>query len=87
MDSRDLTKTPDNLEEYWEGSVGSTLYGMFVKEYSKKMWKIKNNIELDQDIAFSLKKEPVRSGVKEYFEGEVPLFISYTCIPEINSWF
>lgn len=69
LNARDLTKAPNNLEEYWEGSVGSTLYGMFVKEYSKKMWKIKNNIELDQDIAFSLKKEPVRSGVKEYFEG------------------
>lgn len=37
LDSRDLTKTPDNLEEYWEGSVGSTLYGMFVKEYSKNV--------------------------------------------------
>lgn len=67
--ARNLDAKPKNLEEYWAGSVGETLYGMFVKEYSKKMWKIKNNAELDQDISFSLKKEPVRSAVKEYFEG------------------
>lgn len=69
LSERDLTKQPNNLEEYWTGSVGETLYGMFVKEYSKKMWKIKSNAELDQDITFSLKKEPVRDSVKEYFEG------------------
>lgn len=66
---RDLDHRPENLEEYWMGSIGETLYGKFVREYSKKMWGIKNNRELDQDIGFSLKKEPVRTEVKEYFEG------------------
>jgi len=70
LSERDLNQQPQNLEEYWQGSAGNTLYSMFVKEYSKKMWDIKNNVELDQDISFSLKKEPVRDGIKEYFEGE-----------------
>lgn len=67
--NRDENSKIENLEDYWKNSVGDTLYGMFVNEYSKKMWGIKNNKELDQDITFSLKKEPIRDGVKEYFEG------------------
>lgn len=31
-------KSPQNLEEYWLQSVGPTLYGKFVKNYSEKMW-------------------------------------------------
>jgi len=58
-----------NLERYWRESVGDTLYSMFVDKYSKKMWDIKNNQELDQDITFSKKKDPVRKELAEYFEG------------------
>ena len=68
--NRDESAKLENLEDYWKNSVGDTLYGMFVEQYSKKMWGIENNQELDQDIAFSLKKEPIRDGIKEYFEGE-----------------
>ena len=67
--NRDLTIQPNNLEEYWKNSVGDTLYSMFVDKYSKKMWSIENNQELDQDISFSLKKEPIRESLNEYFEG------------------
>jgi len=72
--NRNLNIRPKNLEEYWQNSVGNTLYSMFVKEYSKKMWSIKNNQELDQDISFSLKKEPVRKKLNEYFEGEKTIY-------------
>lgn len=36
-----------NFEEYWIGSVGKTLYGKFAETYSKKMWKVEDNTELD----------------------------------------
>lgn len=36
-----------NLEEFWVSSVGPTLYSKFVESYSKKMWQIDSNTELD----------------------------------------
>jgi len=36
-----------NLEEFWVSSVGPTLYSKFVESYSKKMWQIPSNTELD----------------------------------------
>ena len=38
---------PQNLEEYWIGKVGKTLYSKFIEKYSKKMWRISDNRELD----------------------------------------
>jgi UDP-galactopyranose mutase len=37
----------NNLEDYWIGSVGQTLYDKYIKEYSKKMWQIEDNTILD----------------------------------------
>jgi UDP-galactopyranose mutase len=36
-----------NLEEYWIGSVGPTLYEKFIKGYSQKMWQIEDNRMID----------------------------------------
>lgn len=69
INARDMNFKPKNLEEYWKGSVGNTLYDMFVSSYSKKMWKIKNNAQLDQDISFSIKKEPIKDKPGDYFSG------------------
>lgn len=41
------TAEPQNLEEYWISKVGPTLYGKFIEKYSKKMWRIEDNTELD----------------------------------------
>jgi UDP-galactopyranose mutase len=40
-------KDSKNLEEYWIGSVGKTLYSKFIETYSKKMWQVKDNREID----------------------------------------
>lgn len=37
----------NDFEQYWIGSVGKTLYGKFVEEYNKKMWRIDDNREFD----------------------------------------
>lgn len=36
-----------NLEEYWLGSVGRTLYDKYINQYNKKMWVIDDNRILD----------------------------------------
>jgi UDP-galactopyranose mutase len=36
-----------NLEDYWIGSVGPILYSKFIEKYSKKMWLLDDNKEID----------------------------------------
>ena len=36
-----------NFKEHWIASIGPSLYGKFAEKYSKKMWMIDNNEELD----------------------------------------
>lgn len=36
-----------NLEDYWIGSVGQTLYKKFIDTYSKKMWQVDDNSQID----------------------------------------
>ena len=58
----------NNFEEYWVNSVGRTLYDKFVNTYSKKMWGVKNNIEIDE-FGFSPKGVALKDGSKVSFEG------------------
>lgn len=39
-----------NLEDYWIGSVGPTLYEKFAKHYNRKMWFVESNKELDDAV-------------------------------------
>lgn len=50
-----------NLEEYWIRSVGPTLYSKFIDSYSRKMWQISSNTEID-DFVFSPKGVALKSG-------------------------
>lgn len=36
-----------NLEDYWIGSVGQTLYGKYIDNYNKKMWMVDDNTRID----------------------------------------
>jgi UDP-galactopyranose mutase len=56
LDELPNEKWSESFRDYWESSIGSTLYGMFVNEYSKKMWDIKNNNEIVLDY-FDLRKK------------------------------
>ena len=42
-----LAKNAQNLEEYWIGSVGQTLYDKIIDKYTRKMWQVDSNRELD----------------------------------------
>ena len=37
----------NNFEEYWINSIGPTLYEKFINSYTKKMWQVDSNQELD----------------------------------------
>ena len=50
-----------NLEEYWVGSVGRTLYEKFIDGYSKKMWMVDDNRRIDT-FSWSPKGATIASG-------------------------
>jgi UDP-galactopyranose mutase len=61
---------PKDFEDYWISRVGRTLYQMFIDQYSKKMWMIKSNKELDT-FNWSAKDTPIASGSKECYKGSI----------------
>lgn len=62
-----------NLEEYWLGSVGPTLYSKFIDNYSTKMWQIDSNQEFD-DFTWSPKGVALNTGSKSPWEGAISAF-------------
>ncbi len=66
--ARDLEKIQNNFEDYWIENVGKTLYEMFVKDYSEKMWMIDSNKELDT-FAWSAKDNPINTGSRIAYKG------------------
>jgi len=61
-----------NFDEFWRWSIGDTLYNKFMNGYSKKMWKIKNNTQLDE-FTFSFKnkrEDALKTGSKKCFDGK-----------------
>ena len=34
---------PKDLEEFWQNSIGTTLYSKVVENYNKKMWMVNDN--------------------------------------------
>ena len=50
-----------NLEEYWVGSVGQTLYDKLIANYNKKMWLVDDNRKIDT-FNWSPKGVTIKSG-------------------------
>ena len=74
---RELSELPgafeaNNFDEFWKGTVGDTLYNKFINNYSKKMWKVEDNRELDEfTFSFKNKKEDsLKHGSKKCFDGK-----------------
>lgn len=63
LKERNMNERPKNFEEYWINRVGPTLYDMFVNQYSKKMWLINSNTEMDT-FNWSAKDKPIQTGSK-----------------------
>lgn len=52
-----------NLEDYWVGSVGQTLYEKFIDKYNKKMWQVDDNRRIDT-FNWSPKGVTIKSGAR-----------------------
>lgn len=52
---------PQDFERFWIDSIGGTLYNKFVNSYSKKMWQVESNTEIDT-FAWSPKGVTIKSG-------------------------
>jgi UDP-galactopyranose mutase len=50
-----------NIEDYWIGSVGRTLYEKFIDQYNKKMWLVDDNKRIDT-FNWSPKGVAIKSG-------------------------
>lgn len=64
---------PKTLEEYWISSVGPTLYEKFIKSYSKKMWQVYNNNEID-DFGWSPKGTSLKSGPRAAWDTAISAY-------------
>lgn len=62
-----------NLEEYWINSVGPTLYAKFIEKYSKKMWQVETNTELDT-FEWSPKGTPLKSGPRAAWDSAISAY-------------
>jgi len=50
---------PKNFEEYWISKVGAILYSKYIDSYSKKMWRLDDNREIDT-FNWSPKGTPIK---------------------------
>ncbi|OGW67849.1 MAG: UDP-galactopyranose mutase, partial [Nitrospirae bacterium RIFCSPLOWO2_02_FULL_62_14] len=56
-----LAKDAKNFEEYWLYCIGKTLYDKFVDNYSRKMWLVETNKQID-DFLWSPKGVTIKEG-------------------------
>ena len=62
-----------NLEEYWIGSVGPTLYDKFIDQYSKKMWMIEDNQKIDT-FSWSAKGVALKEGPRAAWDTAISAY-------------
>ena len=62
-----------NLEEFWEASVGKTLYSKFVENYNKKMWLVDDNKVID-NFGWSPKGVTLKEGPRESWDDAISAY-------------
>ena len=81
---RNVVAEAKNLEEYWIRSVGKTLYEKFIEQYSKKMWLIEDNKEIDT-FNWSPKGVALKEGPRACWDTAIS---AYPCAPDgYNQYF
>ena len=63
----------ENFEEFWINSIGESLYRKFVDGYSKKMWQISDNREID-DFTWSPKGVTVKEGQRAAWDTAISAY-------------
>jgi UDP-galactopyranose mutase len=69
---------PTNFQEYWIGSIGTTLYRKFIDRYSRKMWMLDDNTEIDS-FAWSPKGVNIKRGPRAAWDSA---YSGYPLSPE-----
>jgi UDP-galactopyranose mutase len=69
----DAVKDAKNLEEYWVRSVGVTLYDKMVNGYTKKMWQVADNKDID-DFGWSPKGVALKEGPREAWDKAISAY-------------
>lgn len=62
-----------NLEEYWVGSVGQTLYDKLIDKYNKKMWLVDDNKKIDT-FSWSPKGVTIKSGPRAAWDNAMSAY-------------
>ena len=62
-----------DFEEFWVRSIGRTLYDKFINVYSKKMWMLDDNRQLD-DFAWSPKGVALKEGAREAWDTAISAY-------------
>jgi UDP-galactopyranose mutase len=62
-----------DFEEYWIYSIGKTLYGKFIDDYSKKMWLIDDNKRID-DFTWSPKGVTIKEGERAAWDTAISAY-------------
>ena len=62
-----------NLEEYWIASVGETLYDKFICGYSRKMWALEDNAQID-DFGWSPKGVTLKEGPRAAWDQAISCY-------------
>lgn len=66
-------KNAKNLEEYWIGSVGKTLYEKFILNYNKKMWLVDDNKKIDT-FSWSPKGVDIKKGPRAAWDNAISAY-------------
>jgi UDP-galactopyranose mutase len=62
-----------DYEDFWRRSIGDTLYSKFIKKYTKKMWMIDDNREID-DFSWSPKGVAIKRGPREGWDTAISAY-------------
>lgn len=70
---RNLASEAKDFEEYWLYSIGQTLYNKFVDSYSRKMWLIDSNKQID-DFLWSPKGVTIKEGQRAAWDTAISAY-------------
>ena len=73
LDNRQSVADAKNFEEYWINSVGKTLYNKMINGYTKKIWQVEDNKEIDT-FNWSPKGATIKDGPKEAWDEAISAY-------------
>ena len=73
LDNKQSVAEAKNFEEYWINSVGKTLYNKMINGYTKKIWQVEDNKEIDT-FNWSPKGATIKDGPKEAWDEAISAY-------------